>query len=413
MAVAAGNPFLPQFRKIEHSLVAMLEQSAGLYVCQHPIDMLRLVKQEYDKIPRTNFLRYKDYIHPGFDDDTFLAWFRRFGHSFSSVPEWLTCLHGYDVVIGTRIHGVMAGIQAGVPALCLCIDSRTLELCRTMVVPHADANDFRDGISREQVADLLREWDWRAYDETRRTLADRMIRFFGDNDLEPRNAVTEILKARSRVAMASQAKPSNSEVHQVSTASDDNRYCSIFVALASTLDKPCPKILSFGCSDGYETQDLAAKYFHHAQIVGCDIDDEALRIARLHNRNPSRVSFVRSEREVLRQLAPYDAIMAMAVLCRWPDTREMNDIGELYPFHKFAESIEFLSSLLRPGGVLCVYNANYRVTDTRIVADFEIVDLPGLIPKTQYVRLFDKEGGPLVVQEVEGVLFRKRTPTPP
>jgi SAM-dependent methyltransferase len=373
--------------------------------------MLRLVKQEYDKVGRANFLRYKDYIHPELDDDAFLGWFRRYGYSFSSVPEWIGMLNGFDVVVGTRIHGVMAGIQAGVPSLCMCIDSRTLVLCRTMSIPHVDANDYKDGITADQIADLLRQWEWRSYDETRRVLAGRMVRFLMDNGLEPKNSLPAILNGRSKVAAAYQAKPGNTDVHQVSTASFDDRYRSVFRAMERTLDTPTPKLLSFGCSDGFETNDLAAKHFHHARVVGCDIDDDALRIARLHNRYPSRVEIIQSERDELLAFAPFDGITAMAVLCRWPDTREMDDISGLYPFSKFEESIEYLVSLLRLGGILCVYNANYLVSETGSFAQLEAIELAELIPKTQPVRLFGKNGRPLVKQEVRGVLFRKRIPS--
>lgn len=410
VVVAAGNPFLPQFRKLEQSLVAMVVQTDGMYVCQHPIDMLRLVKQEFAQISRANFLLYKDFTHPWLNDDDYLAWFRRYAHSFSSVPEWLSCMQGYDLVVGTRIHGVMAGIQGGVPAVCLCIDSRTLELCRTMAIPYLDANDFRDGISLEEITEHLRKWDWRLYDETRRDLAERVTSFIRDNDLEPRNALVEILKSRSKATNAYRAKPENLEAHQVSTASFDDRYPSIFSGIQRSLDSQNPKILSFGCSDGYETNDLASKHFHHAQIVGCDVDDDALRIALSQNRHPSRVSIIRSDPDELKQLAPFDAVVSMAVLCRWPDTREMDDISKIYPFSKFSDSIDLLVSLLRPNGILCIYNANYRVVDTERVADLEVVDVPGLIPKTQPVRLFDQTGKPLADQKTSGVLFRKRPP---
>ena len=42
-----------------------------------------------------------------------MPWFRRWSHAFTSVPEWLSIMQGFDVVVGTRIHGVMAGIRLG------------------------------------------------------------------------------------------------------------------------------------------------------------------------------------------------------------------------------------------------------------------------------------------------------------
>jgi SAM-dependent methyltransferase len=412
VAVAAGNPFLPQFRRLEQSLVDLVESSEGIYVCQHPIDMIRLARGDVAKISRVNWLRYRDYIHPTLSDDDFGLWFRRYAHSFVSVPEWMATMRRFDVVVGTRIHGVMAGLQAGVPSLCLCIDSRTLELCRTMGVPHLDANDCRDGITRDRIGTALREWEWRRYDDTRRQLAARLNTFAGWNGLVAQGGVTEILKGGSRSFQAYTDKPANASVHQVSTASFDDRYRGIFQALDRTLGLPTPKILSFGCSDGFEPNDLASKHFHHGNIIGCDVDVDALRIARMHNLFPSRVEIIESTPARLQERAPFDAIVAMAVLCRWPDTRELDDIGGLYPFEKFAESIAELVSLLRPGGVLCVYNANYSVLDTASASGLEVVALPELLPRTQPVKLFDNSGRTAPKQEVAGILFRKRESVP-
>lgn len=408
IVVAAGNPFLPQFRRLEQSLASMVEDTDGLYVCQHPIDLLRLYKQEYNKIDPVVFKKYLNYIRPGMSGDDFLEWFRRYAYSYTSVPDWLSSISRFDVVVGTRIHGVMAGIQAGIPGLCLCIDSRTLELCRTMAVPHVDANEYRDGITREQIAELLRKWDSRQFDETRRMLADRLAKFLRWNDIEPHGSLKEIITKRNSLAFSYQNKAGISEVHQVSTASFDGRYTSIYTALENALSMATPRLLSFGCSDGFELHDLASNHFHHGYIIGCDVDLEALRIARKHNRYPSRVSVIKSEPETVRAYAPFDAVVAMSVLCRWPDTRDKDDINHLYSFEKFSGTVEYLVSLLRPGGILCIYNANYSIIDTPSADILEVIQMPSQLPRTQPVRLFGKDGRPLKVQDVPGILFRKR-----
>jgi hypothetical protein len=198
VVVTAGSPSNAHLQKLEQSLVELVECSGGMYVCQAPLDMIRLYKQEHTKMPGPTFNRYKDYILPGLGEDEFLQWFRRWSHSFTSVPEWLSMLKAFDVVVGTRIHGVMAGIQAGLPSLCLSIDSRTLELCQTMKIPHADANDYRDGISIEQVAAILRQWDWQEFDATRRLLAERYVQFFKDNQLEVVGVPAQILRQSAK-----------------------------------------------------------------------------------------------------------------------------------------------------------------------------------------------------------------------
>lgn len=57
-------------------------------------------------------------------------------NSTSSIAVWREHLMGVTFSIGTRIHGSIMSLLCGVPTLCICIDSRTTELCRALSVPH-------------------------------------------------------------------------------------------------------------------------------------------------------------------------------------------------------------------------------------------------------------------------------------
>ncbi|MGW5640161.1 polysaccharide pyruvyl transferase family protein, partial [Streptomyces sp. NPDC003832] len=50
--------------------------------------------------------------------------------------QWIDELRAYDFAYGTRIHGNIAALLAGTPAVVLTHDSRTLELCRYFDIPH-------------------------------------------------------------------------------------------------------------------------------------------------------------------------------------------------------------------------------------------------------------------------------------
>jgi len=199
VAVTAGTPS-NRLPLLEQSLVSLVEQTQGIYVCQAPLDMLRLFKGEFDKLTKESLAAHKAYLLPALTDDEFKSWFRKWSYAYTSVPEWLTQMDQFDVVVGTRIHGVMAGIQGGVPSICICIDSRTLELCQTMMIPHADVRDYKDGITVDQIASILEKWDAQAYDENRRMLAKRFNTFFLDNDLQVKGAPQRLLKAAGILA---------------------------------------------------------------------------------------------------------------------------------------------------------------------------------------------------------------------
>jgi len=409
ISVPAGNPFLPQHRLLEQSLRDLVESTHGIYVCQHPIDMLRLTKHEYQSIERSTFSQYRNYIHPELDDDGFMDWFRSHAHAFTSVPELISMMARNDVVVGTRIHGVMAGIQAGVPSVCLCIDSRTKELCQTMAIPYADANDYRDGICVVAIQEILDQWDDRKYDDNRRMLGTRLGSLLRENRIEPRGALPELLRTRVH-APGFEGSVAVDAVHQVSTHSSRSRYREIFSAAALALNVVNPTVLSFGCADGYELDELAARNFHHGRVVGCDIDLDAQRVAKLCNRYPARVQIIGPDPDLLAAHGPYHLVVAMGVLCRWPETATMDDISEYYPFSRFEEQLEQFMDLLVPDGLLCVYNSNYRVIDSRLMTHLELVKNPELIPVLQAVRLFDPSGRPRADKVSGGFLFRKVRP---
>ncbi len=99
----------------------------------------------------------------------------------------------YDLVVGMRIHGVMAGIQAGIPGLCICIDSRTQELCETMQIPWVSAREYISGITTDDILSIVKSWDWMAYDRSRHDLCQVMSDFLDQNQVVKSEHLQQIL----------------------------------------------------------------------------------------------------------------------------------------------------------------------------------------------------------------------------
>ncbi|WCK68430.1 polysaccharide pyruvyl transferase family protein [Agrobacterium tumefaciens] len=55
---------------------------------------------------------------------------------FHNLDEWLNFAESKSFFLGTRIHGTVAALIAGTPALLIAHDSRTVELAEIMGVPH-------------------------------------------------------------------------------------------------------------------------------------------------------------------------------------------------------------------------------------------------------------------------------------
>ena len=92
------------------------------------------------------------------------------------------------------IHGCQLGIQAGVPAVVLHIDSRTKELCETMHIPTIEARAFQKDPSLDKLISLVQSWDWDKYDENRINLAKATYQFIENNNLVPTQHFKSLLK---------------------------------------------------------------------------------------------------------------------------------------------------------------------------------------------------------------------------
>lgn len=94
---------------------------------------------------------------------------------------WIRELRDYDFSFGTRIHGNIAALLAGTPAVVLCHDSRTLELCRYFDIPYRMLADVPPDVD---AADLHGEADFSGLVSGHRERFDRFVQFLDKHGLE-------------------------------------------------------------------------------------------------------------------------------------------------------------------------------------------------------------------------------------
>jgi hypothetical protein len=73
-----------------------------------------------------------------FDIRSYICMHARF---FTSYDAWIDYCRGRSFVFGSRVHGVVASLIAGTPAVLLAHDSRTRELAEFMGLPVVDSSD--------------------------------------------------------------------------------------------------------------------------------------------------------------------------------------------------------------------------------------------------------------------------------
>ncbi|MEQ9415351.1 MAG: class I SAM-dependent methyltransferase [Cyclobacteriaceae bacterium] len=181
-----------------------------------------------------------------------------------------------------------------------------------------------------------------------------------------------------------------SDQHQLTSTTAVDRYPELFTEAQRIFEGKQntnrPSILSFGCSTGEECFSLR-NYFKEALIIGVDINNRNLQKANRKNVD-SNIKFLFSSTENIEKEGKYNLIFCLSVLCRWEDTKYLTNCEKIYPFQKFEDSIKELSSQLLDGGLLIIYNSNFRFEDTNVFNDFEIVNTP-TVKDSGFVNKFD------------------------
>lgn len=111
--------------------------------------------------------------HPLFQDDKVRLYY--------DTPRWLEALRDRDFAFGTRIHGNIAALLAGTPAMVLCHDSRTLELCRYFDIPHRPLSEAGPDTDP---ARLYEETDLGPLVSGHRERFERIVAFMDRNGLD-------------------------------------------------------------------------------------------------------------------------------------------------------------------------------------------------------------------------------------
>lgn len=180
---------------------------------------------------------------------------------------------------------------------------------------------------------------------------------------------------------------------QISNSTRLNRYPTIFQAARHVCDAAGierPHILSFGSSSGEEAHTLSTHYFAGSQILGLDVADELLRQARETYGGNGDLRFEKSG-EYEPESQSFDVIFAMSVLCRWPETRNMDSIATLFPFANFERQTDYLDNLLKPGGIMVIYNASYSFLHSRTSQHYDLITDPSIVT-AGFVKRFQKDG---------------------
>jgi len=198
----------------------------------------------------------------------------------------------------------------------------------------------------------------------------------------------------------------NKSAHQYNNTTYINRYPLIFNRVKEINKNQVDlKIVSFGCSTGEECYTLL-EYFPNAKVVGVDINPLNLKLAKEKYANSPAISFLHSDVFLKNNQEQYDIIFCMSVLCRWEDTKNINNCSKVYPFDMFESVVTKIDKKLKREGQMIIYNSNFQFTDTALSINYKALEFED-VTESGMVHKFDKECNKLFNINYPYVVFKK------
>ncbi len=197
-AMAASAPFEIRGKKpavkLEQTLFDWLigQQQDGLYIQQSGGAVsARAASGQWHDLAASTRAGIQKVLAPNMPEVEFWSRMCRMGRFPTSAADWIAELACRDIVVGTRVHGVLAGLAAGVPGVLIPHDARTDELAETMYLPtlsrEAALNATGLGHALQQV-----DFDGLSFDRARWKNAARLAGLLARNGIRPTRHLAEL-----------------------------------------------------------------------------------------------------------------------------------------------------------------------------------------------------------------------------
>jgi hypothetical protein len=116
------------------------------------------------------------------DSDELTTYLGKKAKVFFDLDEWISYMSGKSLYFGTRLHGAIASLLAGTPAVLVCHDARTLEVARVLRIPHVLSTEL-DTSRNLDINSFYRNEDMKVFQAGYATYRTTFKQFFEENGL--------------------------------------------------------------------------------------------------------------------------------------------------------------------------------------------------------------------------------------
>ncbi|HTL56540.1 MAG TPA: polysaccharide pyruvyl transferase family protein [Candidatus Limnocylindrales bacterium] len=135
--VVSHSANLQAARKVEASLARLSFERGYPYILQNEKELMEIASQPGSVYgEETIRILMENYGLESMSPTAFVEAVKRNMTFYGDVETWLAGMQRFDFVTGSRFHGCLMGLLAGVPCQLIVHDARTREMCELMGIPH-------------------------------------------------------------------------------------------------------------------------------------------------------------------------------------------------------------------------------------------------------------------------------------
>lgn len=175
-----GHSFEPaRARAVEHALLANAVERGYDYVYQNEAAEIQVALDPAATFEKLKYdlqgtLKRADVQVPL---EAYFEFVRAHGRAFFNFEDWRDYIRKKDFSVGTRFHGNLIALISGVPAVIFAHDTRTLEMCELMHIPHVPIVHS----TRVDYRAMYEAADFRAFERHYTLLYRRYVEFLNEN----------------------------------------------------------------------------------------------------------------------------------------------------------------------------------------------------------------------------------------
>jgi Polysaccharide pyruvyl transferase len=172
--------------------VKWLKEWGGFLITQGPLSAIYLAFAQSENLSEGDLQMYSRLLlDRAYDEEARRFLLTQFVSLFD-VESWINSLRGCRVSFGTRLHGNILALQAGVPNFIIPHDARTRELAETIGMAIVERDVIENSGSLQAVLKLV-AFDGEVYDRRRVELATEYVSLLRDSGLEVSQDLAQLL----------------------------------------------------------------------------------------------------------------------------------------------------------------------------------------------------------------------------